>query len=68
MSNRSSVSGKYLSRVFRAQGDDIQDVETVSYEDDKPVRYDRMILSKQRKALERKRKQERQNKRKARRK
>lgn len=59
MSNRSSVSGKYLSRVFRAQ-DDIQDNKT--------ARYDDMILSKQRKALERKRKQERQNKRKARRK
>ena len=60
MSNRSSVGGKYLSRVFKAQGDGIQD--------DKIARYDDMILSKQRKALERKRKQERQNKRKARRK
>jgi hypothetical protein len=60
MSNKSSVSGKYLSRIFRAQGDGIQD--------DKAARYDSMILSKQRKALERKRKQERQNKRKARRK
>ena len=60
MSNRSSVGGKYLSRVFRAQGDGIQD--------DKIARYDDMILSKQRKALERKRKRERQNKRKARRK
>jgi len=60
MSNRSSVGGKYLSRVFKAQGDGIQD--------DKTARYDDMILSKQRKALERKRKQERQNKRKARRK
>ena len=59
MSNRSSVSGKYLSRVFRAQ-DYIQDNKT--------ARYDDMILSKQRKTLERKRKQERQNKRKARRK
>lgn len=59
MSNRSSVSGKYLSRVFRAQ-DDIKD--------DKAAHYDDMVLSKQRKALERKRKQERQNKRKARRK
>lgn len=59
MSNRSSVGGKYLSRVFKAQGD---------IKDDKTARYDDMILSKQRKALERKRKQERQNKRKARRK
>ena len=59
MSNRSSVGGKYLSRVFKAQGD---------IQDDKIARYDDMILSKQRKALERKRKQERQNKRKARRK
>ena len=57
MSNRSSVSGKYLSRVFRAQGD---------IQDDKTARYDDMILSKQRKALERKRKQERQNKRRGR--
>lgn len=58
MSNRSSVGGKYLSRVFKAQGDGIQD--------DKAARYDGMILSKQRKALERKRKQERQNKRRGR--
>lgn len=58
MSNKSSVSGKYLSRVFRAQGDGIQDSKT--------ARYDDMILSKQRKALERKRKQERQNKRRGR--
>lgn len=36
--------------------------------DERIVRYDDMILSKQRKTLERKRKQERQNKRKARRK
>lgn len=59
MSNKSSVSGKYLSRVFRAQGDAIQD--------DKSARYDEMILRKQRKAHMRRRKQERQNKRKARR-
>ena len=58
MSNKSSVSGKYLSRVFRAQGD---------IQDDKSARYDDMILRKQRKAAIRKRKQERQNKRKARR-
>lgn len=58
MSNKSSISGKYLSRVFRAQGD---------IQDDKSARYDDMILSKQRKAHKRKRKQERQDKRKARR-
>lgn len=58
MSNKSSISGKYLSRVFRAQGD---------IQDDKSARYDDMILSKQRKKLKRNRKQERQNKRKARR-
>lgn len=58
MSNKSSVSGKYLSRIFRAQ-DDIQN--------DISARYDDMILSKQRKKLKRNRKQERQNKRKARR-
>lgn len=58
MSNKSSISGKYLSRVFRAQGD---------IQDDKSARYDDMILCKQRKAAIRKRKQERQNKRKARR-
>lgn len=60
MSNKSSVSGKYLGRVFSPQGN--------KKGDDKEARYDEMILSKQRKALERKRKQERQNKRKARRK
>lgn len=58
MSNKSSISGKYLSRVFRAQGD---------IQDDKSARYDDMILHKQRKAAIRKRKQERQNKRKGRR-
>lgn len=58
MSNKSSISGKYLSRVFRAKGD---------IQDDKSARYDDMILRKQRKAAIRKRKQERQNKRKARR-
>lgn len=58
MSNKSSISGKYLSRVFRAQGD---------IQNDKSARYDDMILRKQRKAAMRKRKQERQNKRKARR-
>lgn len=58
MSNKSSISGKYLSRVFRAKGD---------IQNDKSARYDDMILRKQRKAAMRKRKQERQNKRKARR-
>lgn len=58
MSNRSSVSGKYLSRVFKAQGDGIQD--------DRAARYDDMILRKQRKEAMRKRKQERQNRRKGR--
>lgn len=58
MSNKSSVSGKYLSRVFRAQGE---------IQDDKTARYDEMILCKQRKAALKRRKQERQNKRKARR-
>lgn len=57
MSNKSSISGKYLSRIFTAQ-DAIQD--------DKRIKYDDMILSKQRKAHNRKRKQERQNKRKGR--
>lgn len=60
MSNKSSISGKYLCRIFSPQGN--------KKGDDKEARYDEMILSKQRKALERKRKQERQNKRKARRK
>ena len=58
MSNKSSVSGKYLGRIFRAQGDGIQD--------DRAARYDDMILRKQRKEAMRKRKQERQNRRKGR--
>ena len=57
MSNKSSVSGKYLSRVFKAQGD---------IQDDRAARYDEMILRKQRKEVMRKRKQERQNRRKGR--
>lgn len=57
MSNKSSVSGKYLSRVFSAR----------SYiQDDRAERYDDMILRKQRKEAMRKRKQERQNRRKGR--
>lgn len=59
MSNKSSISGKYLSRIFKSDGADNQS--------DRVVRYDEMILHKQRKAAIRKRKQERQNKRKARR-
>lgn len=58
MSNKSSVSGKYLGRIFSPQGN--------KKGDDKEARYDDMILHKQRKALERKRKQERQNKRRGR--
>ena len=57
MSNKSSVGGKYLSRIFKAQGD---------IQDDRAARYDEMILRKQRKESKRKRKQERQNRRKAR--
>lgn len=59
MSNKSSVSGKYLSSVFTAQD--------AARDDGRAARYDEMILRKQRKAAKRKRKQERQNKRKARR-
>lgn len=58
MSNKSSISGKYLGRIFRAQGE---------IQDDKTARYDEMILCKQRKAALKRRKQERQNRRKARR-
>lgn len=58
MSNRSSVDGKYLSRIFKSDGADNQS--------DRVVRYDDMILSKQRNELKRKRRLERQNKRKAR--
>lgn len=58
MSNKSSVSGKYLSRVFTSQ-DAIQS-------DGKAARYDEMILRKQRKAAIRKRKLERQNRKKRR--
>lgn len=59
MSNRSSVGGKYLSRIFKSDGADNQS--------DRVVRYDEMILHKQRNRTMRKRKLERQNKRKARR-
>ena len=57
MSNKSSVSGKYLSRIFKAQGD---------IQDGRAARYDDMILRKQCKEAMRKRKQERQNRRKGR--
>ena len=59
MGNRSSVGGKYLSRIFKSDGADNQS--------DRVVRYDEMILHKQRNKTMRKRKLERQNKRKARR-
>ena len=59
MSNKSSISGKYLGRILSPQGN--------KKGDDKVARYDDMILHKQRKAAIRKRKQERQNKKKARR-
>ena len=53
MSNKSSVSGKYIRpRRYNAS--------------DKAKRYDAMILHKQRKAAIRKRKQERQNRKKGR--
>lgn len=59
MSNKSSINGKYTYRTFTAK--DMQS------DDFKKVRFDAMILCKQRKELKRKRKAERQNKRKARR-
>lgn len=59
MSNKSSINGKYLARIFSPQGSKKGDV--------KVARYDEMILHKQRKKTMRKRKLERQNKRKARR-
>lgn len=58
MSNRSSVGGKYLYRVFSS--------DAVKGQDERAVRYDGMILSRQRNELKRKRRLERQNKRKAR--
>lgn len=59
MSNKSSISGKYLGRIFSPQGN--------KKGDDKVARYDEMILHKQRNKTMHKRKLERQNKRKARR-
>lgn len=58
MSNKSSIRGKYVYRTFTAK--DMQS------DDFKKVRFDAMILCKQRKELKRKRKAERQNRRKAR--
>ena len=58
MSNKSSINGKYTYRTFTAK--DMQS------DDFSKVRYDAMILCKQRKELKRKRKAERQNRRKAR--
>lgn len=59
MSNKSSINGKYLGRIFSPQGN--------KRGDDRAARYDEMILHKQRNETMRKRKLERQNKRKARR-
>lgn len=59
MSNKSSINGKYVGRTFTAK--DMQS------DDFSRVRYDAMILCKQRKEKLRKRKAERQNKRKGRR-
>lgn len=58
MSNKSSINGKYVGRTFTTK--DMQSDEF------RKVRYDAMILCKQRKEKLRKRKAERQNKRKAR--
>ena len=58
MSNKSSINGKYLARIFSLQGNKKGDA--------KMARYDEMILCKQRKARMRKRKLERQNRRKGR--
>lgn len=65
MSNKSSVSGKYWRRAMASPSNNYTDLKVT---DERIVRYDDMILHKQRKAHLRKRKQERQNKRKARRK
>ena len=59
MSNKSSINGKYTYRTFTAK--DMQS------DDFKKVRFDAMILCKQRKELKRKRKAERQSRRKGRR-
>jgi len=58
MSNKSSVSGKYLGRIFSPQGN--------KKGDDKEARYDESILCKKRKAALKRRKQERKNRRKGR--
>lgn len=64
MSNKSSVSGKYWRRASASLINNYTDLKVT---DERIVRYDDMILHKQRKAAIRKRKQERQNKRKGRR-
>lgn len=64
MSNKSRVSGKYWRRAMASPFNNYTDLKVT---DERIVRYDDMILHKQRKAAIRKRKQERQNKRKARR-
>lgn len=64
MSNKSSVSGKYWRRALASPSENYTDIKNL---DERAVRYDDMILRKQRKEAMRKRKQERQNKRKGRR-
>lgn len=64
MSNKSSVSGKYWRRAMASPSNNYTDFKVT---DERIVRYDDMILRKQRKAALKRRKQERQNKRKARR-
>lgn len=63
MSNKSSVSGKYWRRAMASPSNNYTDLKVT---DERIVRYDDMILHKQRKANLRKRKQERQNKRRGR--
>lgn len=58
MSNKSSIRGKYTYKTFSS--------ESVKSPEFSKVRYDAMILCKQRNELKRKRKVERQNKRKGR--
>lgn len=59
MSNKSSINGKYVGFTYTPGMKEMPEFKT--------VRYDAMILCKQRNELKRKRKAERQNKRKARR-
>lgn len=64
MSNKSSVSGKYWRKALASPSENYTDIKNL---DERAVRYDDMILCKHRKAALKRRKQERQNKRKARR-